>query len=181
MRGWARLAVALFVIAVPTIANADAIVPFEGECPPGLVRGMADHAEGCFPRACTSDAECGAGAACREIRECWAPREHWGGRVRLEQPEMRDTMVGLCARDGTCAEGQCRARRQCEPTAPTPAWSPEQRRWTGQPHPPRGLCSVGVPSSEGDGVLAIAVLALATIALRRRRHSLGATSISARQ
>jgi MYXO-CTERM domain-containing protein len=159
--------VLLAVVMAPTPALADAIAPFDGECPPGLVEGIEGHAEACIPRSCVRDEECGGGAVCRDVPECWAPREWWGGRVRLETPEMRDTVIGACRADGTCEEGRCVTRRQCEPSGSTPAWDPAVRRWTGQPHP-RSACSVG-HGGPRPGALALLGLALALARLRRRR------------
>ncbi|WP_157068925.1 MYXO-CTERM sorting domain-containing protein [Sandaracinus amylolyticus] len=160
----ARLALVI-AIAWTDVARADAIIPFEGECPPGLRIGVSGHAESCVPIACSSDAECGRGAACREVHECFAPRRFTSdGRVIYDTPVMREVVVGSCGGDRTCAEGECRTRRQCEPTDDTPAWDPRMRRWTGETHR-SGTCSVG----HGGGSPAWLALVAMVIALRARR------------
>jgi hypothetical protein len=129
-----------------SVARADAITPFEGDCPPGLVVEISGHAEVCAPRACSTDVQCGARAACREIGECWAPREvsPSGGQI-FDDMVMRDVPIGLCGAGGSCAEGRCATRRQCEPTIATDAWDPAARRWTAEPyHAPLLSCAAAV-------------------------------------
>jgi hypothetical protein len=148
----------LFVF-VPSLATADAIMPFDGVCPPGLESAIssASHSEVCAPSRCANDAECGRGAACRAVHECWAEGEIVG---RFGQRRRGQRVVGLCGADQQCAEAgaTCQTRRQCEPTAPTPAWDPAQRRWTGVSHPgpPReepgptvGAAAASAPAESG--------------------------------
>ncbi len=159
-------------LLVPTAARADAILPFEGECPPGLDRGIQGHAEGCFPRVCESDAQCGDGAACREVHECWAEREV--SNERLEGTHRAQIVVGACE-GGRCAEADatCATRRQCEPTGSTPAWDATERRWTGEAHVAHACgCGVGgrptVPIGVWATALALAALRRAQSLARRR-------------
>lgn len=160
------LLAALALWVVPGAARADAISPFEGECPPGLDRGIAGHAEVCAPRACELDAQCGDGAACREIHECWAEREV--SNERVEGTHRAQIVVGAC-QGGRCAEAdaRCHTRRQCEPTGATPAWDATGRRWTGEPHVAHACgCGVGGRPAAPLGLLGAA---LAIAALRRLR------------
>ncbi|MBX7192023.1 MAG: hypothetical protein K1X94_08195 [Sandaracinaceae bacterium] len=160
-------ALVLALTASSTLARADAIQPFDGECPPGLEETESHHAEICQPIACTSDAQCGARAACRPIAECWAPREFSPSDGRLaDDTIMRDQVIGLCRADGTCAEGHCETRRQCEPTVNTEAWDPTGRRWTGEPY--RSGCSVGGRRGAPPAALALAALGLLALVRRRR-------------
>ncbi|UJR82385.1 hypothetical protein [Sandaracinus amylolyticus] len=165
-----RAAIAVLVsIAWVGVAHADAIMPFDGECPPGLREGISGHAEACIPIACSSDAECGSDAACRDVHECFAPREFTSdGRVVYETPVVRDVVVGACRADRTCAEGECRSRRQCEPTDDTPAWDPRMRRWTGETH--RGsTCSVAHGGGSSTWIALVGLVALVTLRARRSR------------
>lgn len=165
----ATLLTLLSALSAPSLALADAIAPFDGECPPGLDRGEQGHAEACIPRACTTDADCGSGAACREIRECWAPRPDYGdGRVDLPEPPIRDTVIGRCAADGSCSEGHCDARRQCEPTAQTDAWDPQNRAWTQVPYS-RPLFGCSASGAAGSSIALAVGLAVIVSSRRRRR------------
>lgn len=113
--------------------RADAVAISDGFCPPGLDHGVQRHSDACTPRACTSDAQCGEGAACHEIAECIAQEStnSIDGRVLLATPVMIDVVQGLCAADHTCVQGTCATRRQCEPTSSSAAWDPRGQRWTG--------------------------------------------------
>ena len=122
---------ALALLSLAAGARADAVATYRGTCPPGLQRSVVGHGSlGCYPRACTGTPQCGEGARCNPIHECWAPRDVGHGPAGLRQ----DTVIGLCARDGTCAEGECQTRRQCEPTAPTPSWDRATHSFTGRPY-----------------------------------------------
>lgn len=157
----------VLVLSWCSLARADAIEPFEGECPPGLDEGISHHAEVCSPRACSTDAQCGAHAACRAIAECWAPRETSpsDGRV-ADDTVLRDQVIGLCTPAGTCAEGHCATRRQCEPTVSTEAWDPTSRSWTGMPY--HSGCAV-TPGARG-GAAGWLVLGLALVGLAARHR-----------
>lgn len=158
----ALLAIVLFVM--PGVARADAIMPYDGACPPGLELGISGHAEACIPRVCTSDAQCGSGAACRALHECWAEREV--PHQRLAGTERRTIVVGACDAQRRCADADatCRTRRRCEPTESTPAWDPATRRWTGVSHPAGG-CSV----ARSGGAAPLAFLIAGALVLLRRR------------
>jgi len=139
---------AVFVLAAVSdaTARADAIRPFEGECPPGLGRAIRNHAEVCVPNPCIHDRDCGAGAVCRGISNCVSERIL--EPVREGAPrESIEVIHGPCAEDGTCPTGRCRTIRRCEPTVETPAWDPRERRWTGRPHPVASPPSPPAPSS----------------------------------
>jgi hypothetical protein len=156
-----RVIVALLCLA-PALARADSIEPFEGECPPGSGRGLRHHAEVCIPTACGGDRDCGEGARCVPVFECWADRPEESGREVPATPRLVPTVVATCDADRRCAEGDCRERRQCEPTDDTPAWNRAEHRWTGRPHEGGG-CSVG-----GRGTGAAWWLAALMLTLGRR-------------
>lgn len=151
-----RLAAVLLCV-LPALARADAIMPFEGECPPGSGRGIRNHAEACIPTACAGDRDCGEGASCVALFECWADRDFYDGR-RPEPLGTRPTVIGLCDAEHRCAEGECRERRQCEPTGDTPAWDRAGHRWTGETHVAPSGCSVGRAGSGGLLLLVAALL-----------------------
>ena len=169
-----RFLLSSFVVSLflaTSLARADAIEPFEGACPPGLRLGESGHAEVCEAISCTSDAQCGDGAACRPVSECWAPREVSPSDGRLaDDLVVRDVVIGLCAANGTCAEGRCATRRQCEPTASTEAWDSSGHRWTGQPY--HAGCAID-PSSPGswDAGAGLASLGLGLLVVARRRRA----------
>jgi hypothetical protein len=143
-----RLFVALLCL-LPALASADEIPPFEGECPPGSGRGIRDHAEACVPSACAGDGDCGEGARCVAVFECWAERAEEEAPVVRPTPRLVPMVVGACDAERRCAEGACRERRQCEPSADTPAWDRAAHRWTGEPHVGPSGCSAG---RSGGGV-----------------------------
>jgi hypothetical protein len=159
-----RVIVALLCL-VPALARADAIEPFEGACPPGSGRGIRHHAEVCVPAACAGDRDCGEGAGCVAVFECWADRPEEDGRVVLPTPRLVPTVIGVCDAERRCAEGDCRERRQCEPTEDTPAWDRAEHRWTRRPHEGSG-CSVGRGGSGLPWALAALLLALGRRAWR---------------
>lgn len=152
-------------------ARADAILPFEGDCPPGLRRGIVNHAEACVPTECGGVGTCPRGSECRELGECWAPRTfEFDGRVRLREPETRDVVVGRCDAMGRCTEGTCRTRRRCEPVGATPAWDPVRREWTRQPHRSGGCAVASTPVVTGSTLAWLMLaLALCRAAVRRAR------------
>lgn len=168
------LTLAISWMTAVSVVHADAINPIEGECPPGLDVAMSGHAEVCSPRACTTDAQCGARAACREIGECWAPREvsPSDGRV-FGDSVMRDVPIGLCGAGGACAEGHCATRRQCEPTITTDAWDPVARRWTATPyHAPLVSCAAS-PANDRSLIALFGMSAALALVCRRRRRFQG--------
>jgi len=145
-------------------ARADVIRPFEGACPPGLVRGIGDHREICVPRPCRANATCGRGAACRPLAQCMATR-NFEGRAG---PYTREVRVALCGRGGSCPDGaRCRTSRQCEPVGASAGWDRRERRWTGESHGGRG--GARKPGLALGGLAGASGLALAVLALRRRR------------
>jgi hypothetical protein len=157
-----RLAVSLLWL-LPALAHADSIDPFPGECPPGSGRGIRDHAEACIPAACAGDRDCGEGASCVALFECWADRPHSGGRLADSPTVMRPTVIGLCDEGRHCAEGSCSERRQCEPTRDTEAFDRATHGWTGRPYVAPSGCSASRASSGGLVVVSAMVL------LARRR------------
>src|SRR5690349_24619596 len=105
MRGWPRaVVVAMLVGAAPASPAADSIDPFPGDCPPGLERGIAGHAEACIPRVCRGNADCGSDATCVSLCTCRAYRAVSEGRLAGTVP--RELEIGFCAADGTCSEGR---------------------------------------------------------------------------
>ncbi|HJK93380.1 MAG TPA: hypothetical protein RMH85_18115 [Polyangiaceae bacterium LLY-WYZ-15_(1-7)] len=164
------LALAL-VLGAGSQASADAIMTFEGACPPGTEKGIAHHAEACIPRTCTSDSDCGSGASCQELCVCRAPREFRGeGRIVYDEPVTRVVEVGFCDAAGACPEGERGTRRQCEPDEDTPAWNRAGHSWSGQPHPDSGLCAAGGAREAGGTALAL-LGAGGLLAWRRRRRT----------
>lgn len=143
-RGWIVVCVAGLAASV---ARADAIGISTGSCPPGLRHGVVHHSDACTPIDCTTDADCGEGAACHEIVECMVEetRQTLDGRVVLAEPVRVWIAHGLCDAAHACADGRCQSRHQCEPTSASAAWDPAGQRWTGTfldaPEPP--------PPSEG--------------------------------
>lgn len=155
------------LLLVPASASADAIIPFEGDCPPGSDKGIIGHAEGCIPRQCESDGDCGMGASCQRLCVCRAEREvHGNGRVFYDEPRMIEVEVGVCDGSGACAEGEASHRSQCEPDSETPAFDPRTHRWTGQPHE-GGCAGCAVPRGAGPASVVPGSLAL-LLWLRRR-------------
>jgi hypothetical protein len=185
----ARAALPLGLTLGLATARADVIVPFEGECPPGLGRGIRNHAEVCVPNPCARDADCGEGAACRGVSHCVSERTVEPPRAGLPRESVQ-VVHGPCAEDGSCAEGRCRTVMRCEPIAPTPAWDPAARRWTGVPHPapptPRPssswcACGIGAPRRGFSRAPALALLvALAVRGRGRRRRAQTATWVRQR-
>jgi uncharacterized protein (TIGR03382 family) len=162
----------LLVLLVPALAYADAIMPFEGECPPGSEIGVSNHSEACIPKRCEDDGACGAGATCVTLCTCRAEREFTSdGRIVYPEPVRREVEVSLCSPEGACAEGTVSSRKQCEPEDDTPAWDRAAHRWTAQPH--RSTGCAGCDASGGGAGLALAFLALVAFALRRAQRPKG--------
>jgi len=137
-----RVIASLLILLGPLPAAADALPPAPENCPPGLDGQTSHRGPICAPIRCTSDADCGEGAACADAAFCQRERE-------VPNPRMGGTMtrtdtgpwcleVGCPEVAATGDEGpppwECRRWRWCEPTAPTPAWNPETHAWTGEPH-----------------------------------------------
>lgn len=168
-----RVALALALMALaPVRASADVIQRLE--CPPGLdVRGA--HERDCWPRACTSDAQCGAGAQCRQVSRCIQTRGIHEGDT--PEPTPRDFDVGPCGEGGACpSEASCRSFSRCEPTEATPAFA--NGRWTRQPHerpaipPPSGGCAAAAPPAGPGGLTPLALgLSCARAGRRSRRRT----------
>lgn len=136
----------LFALALslaPLAARADAIMPFDGECPPGLEHAVRDHAEVCSPAACRTSHDCPRGSSCEVLFQCWAERPVASGRLADAEPRKVEMPVGPCAEGHHCSEGVCRERRQCEPTEATAAWDRRERRWTREAYVASCGCSVG--------------------------------------
>jgi hypothetical protein len=160
----------LLLLVVPVLAHADAIIPFEGECPPGSAIGISNHAEACIPKQCESDGDCGSGATCVTLCVCRAEREFTSdGRVVYPEPVRRVVEIGLCAADGTCVEGDVSSRKQCEPEDDTPAWDRASHRWTAQPHRSTGCAGCDASGGGVGVVLALGAIAALSIAGRSRR------------
>lgn len=158
------LAFALFF--APRAAHADAIMPFDGACPPGLERAVRDHAEVCSPAVCRSGHDCPEGASCESLFQCWAERPVTSGRLADEAPHVVEMPIGPCAEGHHCSEGVCRERRQCEPTESTAAWDRRERRWTREAYVASSGCSVG---GRRGGLAPLALLLALSVLLRRPR------------
>ncbi len=163
--------ITLLLLGLASSARADAIVPFEGECPPGLQRAIVGHAEACAPIGCEDDRACGPGASCQSLCVCRAEREFTSdGRVMYPQPIRRVVEVGLCDAAGRCAEGDVAHRKQCEPNDATAAFDRARHAWTGRPYEPSG-CSIALGSRSSGAwlsLLAISLLAISIVVRRRR-------------
>jgi len=153
---------------VPSSAAADVVFPLE--CPPGLdIRGH--HERDCWPRTCTSDAQCGDGASCRQVSRCVETRDIHEGDSPEGTP--RDFDQGPCTTDGACtAGGACRQLSRCEPTEATPSFV--NGRWTSEPYiapreAPTSMCAASAPGHAGHGVALLALAALGCALARRRR------------
>ena len=162
------IVVACLVFGVASVASADAIMPYEGECPPGLEKQIVHHSETCVPIDCGSGRSCPSGSSCETLCVCRAEQEFTSdGRVIYAEPQRRIVEIGLCDASGHCAEGDVGERRQCEPSGETAAFDPAGHRWTRTPY--RGGCggcaSAGAPRGAPLGFLA----AVAMIAIVRRR------------
>ena len=163
------LLVIVAVTSVTGIAAADAIMPFEGECPPGLELGISGHAEACIPIDCGAGRSCPLGSSCQTLCVCRAEREFTNdGRVVYDEPRRMVVEVGLCDASGACAEGDAAERRQCEPNGATPAFDRPAHRWTGEPHE-GGCAGCAVPGPRPGAPLGVAAV-LALIAFMRRRR-----------
>jgi hypothetical protein len=154
-------------IALPATAHADAIMPFDGACPPGLERAIRNHAEVCSPAACRTGRDCPEGSSCETLFECWAERTVSGGRRADEEAHVAEIPIGPCAEGRHCGEGVCRERRQCEPTEATPAWNRSERRWTREAYVASSGCSAGAARG-GSSAPMLMLLALGLV-LRKSR------------
>lgn len=154
----------LAITAIAPSAAADAIMPIT--CPPGLdVRGH--HTRDCWPRACTADAPCGDGAACRQVSRCIRTRDIHEGDSMETTP--RDYDDGPCAAGRACSEGAtCRQLSRCEPTEATASFV--NGRWTSEDYvpPARGMCAAGGRSAPSAWAL-VSVAAILVGRLRRSR------------
>lgn len=160
------LPITISILLLASTARADAISPFDGECPPGSQKGVVSHSEACIPLACQSDAQCGAGASCQTICVCNAERELTSdGRVVYPEPIRRVVEVGPCDVRGQCVEGEAAQRKQCEPNEATDAFDRMSHRWTGRPYVHASGCSVSRSPATSVGAWVIAALVL----VRRRR------------
>jgi hypothetical protein len=147
--------VVLVWLASIGVARADAVMPFDGPCPPGLTPSPSHTGGVCTPRQCGPGvrAACPTGSTCRSFGECVAMRTRsW--RTGTYQVEER---VGLCDAQGQCAEGRCNRVHQCEPTAPSRAWDRAAHEWRGR----------HASLMTGSGL----AIAIALVAARKRRAS----------
>lgn len=165
-----ELLVALVITSATGVAAADAIMPYEGECPPGLELGITGHAEACIPIQCGAGRSCPSGSRCQTLCVCRAEREFTGdGRVVYDEPRRAVVEVGLCDASGACAEGEVAQRRQCEPSGATEAFDRGTHRWTGEPYTGGGCAGCAVPGPRPGAPLGIAAL-LALLAIVRSRR-----------
>lgn len=164
--------VAVLVLGVASVASADAIMPYEGECPPGLEKQIVSHSEACVPIDCTSGTSCPSGSSCQTLCVCRADREFTSdGRVIYSEPQHRVVEVGFCDDSGACAEGEVAERRECEPDGATDSFDPAEHRWTRAPyHGGCGGCaSAGASGGAPRGLFfTLALLALLARARGRR-------------
>jgi|GEM_PF-3364311 len=163
----ASLSLAVAITALTAQADADAIMPFDGACPPGLEHAIRNHAEVCSPAVCRTGHDCATGSSCETLFECWAPRSVTGGRRADEEAHSVNMPIGPCAEGHHCSEGVCRERRQCEPTEVTAAWNRSERRWTREAYVASSGCSVGARHGRSSAPL-LMTLALGLL-LRRPR------------
>lgn len=151
-------------------ASADAIMPFDGACPPGLERAIRDHAEVCSPAACRTSHDCPEGSSCATLFECWASRSVSHDRSADAEPVTMEVPVGPCGDDHHCSEGVCRERRQCEPTDATAAWNRSERRWTREAYVASSGCNAGSRTRHvGASTPLLALLAFGLLTIRRSR------------
>lgn len=154
---------------VATRARADVVEDLA--CPPGLdVRG--GHERDCWPRTCTSDAQCGEGASCRPVSRCIQTRDIHEGDSPDTIP--RDLDVGACGANGSCASpgALCRPLSRCEPREATPAFV--DGRWTGERYvAPMGAGCSATPARPHAGELTL-LAAIGGVVLAAARRWRGA-------
>ncbi|MBW2454601.1 MAG: hypothetical protein JRI68_08825 [Deltaproteobacteria bacterium] len=174
--------VALLLVGL-TLSNAilaDAVGPPPKTCPPGAWGQTTHYGPHCAPHTCTTDTECKTAQKCRPHALCVSEQthEHWRGNTHVVR------VTGDCAKGEACPEGsECRKASYCMPTAPTPP--PASAKPTAEPAAPSesstpdtppastpptkscGACAA-VGSTPNSSPLAVAVLVLAALGLRRR-------------
>jgi len=147
-----RAIVLLAVLAVATVATADAIsMP---ECTHGWTARYAGHSAYCAPHVCTSDAECGGGH-CVDVARCFRTQPMDTGMVELPDGAPHATyeepLDAVCAPSGVCAAG-AHGAHEAECTEP-PAHT--------------GMCSMS--TGRRPGAVSIALFGLVALVLQRRR------------
>ncbi|MEM9069570.1 MAG: hypothetical protein AAGE52_13740 [Myxococcota bacterium] len=105
------------VLSLPTLASADVIRPYPGECPPGQRTRIQNHRESCAPIDCASES-CPDGSACMARCRCVEDREVRIRRVR--NPVVRSFLIGACRADNSCTEGRAVEYQPCEATEESP-------------------------------------------------------------
>jgi hypothetical protein len=149
-----RLALVLSLFVAST-AHADGI-PTLPPCPDGTRMLSCHGPRVCAPDACTTDADCDGGDACRDVSLCSIASYCGGGRP---PPDATSTGFAATSYERSCSEGcsageSCAAVRVCvAPSGPT--------------HTTYCGCHAA-GAGRGGASLAIATLAIAILARRRR-------------
>ncbi len=107
------LALFLSLLIAPQLARADVVGPEPESCPVGSRPSTAHSGPYCAPTAeCGSDSDCSAGT-CMQVMQCIETRGCGGLMPPDAEPCRLEHVAGACAGDGSCAVGECRARRVC--------------------------------------------------------------------
>ena len=101
----------LFVLAVPSLAAADAIGPEPTDCPAGSDAIICHGPPTCAALHCTSDGDCDPGLHCAPLALC--TESHSCGGI-LGAP-VYDHAISDCNASGGCAEGTCMNGSFCVP------------------------------------------------------------------
>lgn len=193
----ARVAAAslvLVLVAAPGAASADALAGPPSTCPEGTFPRYR-HAGGyCAPIPCQTDGDCAPRDECREVGLCMRTVhvQGWSSAGRID--EDIDVAIERCEDVSDCVspverafvrshasihdEGQARCERvrACvrvtSPSAPAPAAAVPvrpARTSASSEHPPsRGCGGCAAPPTGRAGAGALACVAIALLALRRR-------------
>jgi MYXO-CTERM domain-containing protein len=183
------LAVAIWLggLSLSPGARADAVPGPPTNCPPGAVGDTSHNGPWCRPTTCASDDDCvknasywekGITRVCREQPLCVETREEksksgwtWG------KPITRDFALGACGSGASCvAPARCETAKRCvvaESDSPGPVGLPSPAGSPGSAGPAGGksMCGVTGPAPGEDLLPLGALLGLAAVAWRRRRHS----------
>lgn len=148
------LAAFIVLSLLPSIALADVVDPEPESCPPGSTPSTAHSGPYCRPTTeCSADSECSAGT-CMQVMQCIETRGCGGLMEPDAAPCTLEHVVGPCS-EGSCAVGECRARRVCS---------------TGSTSD--GGCGCSTVGSGSSGPAPIALLALAIVlAFSARRQT----------